>query len=203
MSHKTNSGWPFARRWLFGLCGLDFMALVKNLAAQDFMNIDLRINVWLSLWRSKPVVSGITFRKVWQNQLSKAELSETCISWDESSSMLHTHLSQWEEGYEIICLFSKKGKMHHQWLQKHNFTLCSIAVITWLSGETERLRRMKENVESPLKFHMWECDHLHILLVWQQGFINPRKTKCSRRATLGSICSVYKININNSSKPSQ
>ncbi len=55
---------------------------------------------------------------------------------------------------------------------------------------------MKENVESPLKFHMWECDHLHILLVWQQGFINPRKTKCSRRATLGSICSVYKININ-------
>lgn len=110
--------------------------------------------------------------------------------------MLHTHLSQREEGYEIICLFSKKGKSTINDFKSIIFTLCAIAVITWFSGETERLRKMKEKVESPLKCHMWECDHLHILLVWQQGLIISIKTKCSRRATLGIICSVYKININ-------
>ncbi len=60
------------------------MALVKNLVAQDFMNIDLRINVWLSLWRCGSEIKASGFRYYLQKGLTesalRAELSETCLS---------------------------------------------------------------------------------------------------------------------------
>lgn len=143
MSHKqlvvglcTSVRW-----WLFGLCGLDYMALVKNLVAQDFMNIDFRINVWLSLWRCGSEIKASGFRCYLQKGLAesalRAELSETCLSWDESSSMLHTHLSQGEEGYEIICLFSKKGKST---INDFKSIILLFALLLWSHDPRERQR---------------------------------------------------------------
>lgn len=62
------------------------------------------------MWEIKASGFRIYFQQALIESALRPELSESCLSRDERSSVLHTHLSQGEEGYEIISLLSKEGK---------------------------------------------------------------------------------------------